>query len=47
MIESDWKSLREAIELLQASPGLTKLEGLFFIVYKVGLLIRVDIKSAI
>lgn len=45
MIESDWNTLRQAIEMLQNNSGITKFEGLLFTAYKVGLIIRVDIKA--
>lgn len=45
MTDTDWKELREAYDVLKASPSLTRMDSAFWVMYKIGMSIRIDIKG--
>lgn len=45
MTEQDYDAIKNAIKIIQTTPGVTKVEGDKWSVYSVGQVIRIDIKK--
>lgn len=45
LLNDKWEAIKKAIEVLQATPTIKRLDGAGWSVYFVGKVIRVDIKD--
>ena len=43
--DTDWKAIEEAAKILLKSSQINKLEGKGWMIYKVGYIIRIDLKD--